>query len=226
MFAQSNPIPAQENIAFNPDYLRAKRRLDIIVTLPLLFLLCPVMALVALAIRLESRGPVFFRQTRLGQHGQTFTLLKFRSMVAQNDDALHRYAVQQFIQGQQLNSNASNANYYKLANDQRITRVGRFIRRTSLDELPQFWNVLRGKMSLVGPRPPLPYEVELYSPHDLLRLSGKPGLTGLWQVYGRNRVPFDIMVQMDIAYLEVQSLLFDIQLMLLTIPGVLAQGGA
>lgn len=220
MFAQS------DSITLKPDYLRAKRRFDIIVTLLLLPFLCPIVLLVALAIYLDSRGPIFFRQTRIGQDGKAFTLLKFRSMVANNDDALHRSAVQRFIQGQQLNPHASNANYYKLANDQRITRVGKFMRKTSLDELPQFWNVLRGEMSLVGPRPPLPYEVALYSPHDLLRLSGKPGLTGLWQVYGRNRVPFEMMVQMDIAYLEVQSLLFDVQLILLTIPGVLEQGGA
>ena len=220
MFAQSDPI------TLKPDYLRAKRRFDIIVTLLLLPFLCPIVLLVALAIRLDSRGPIFFRQTRIGHDGWTFTLLKFRSMVANNDDALHRSAVQRFIQGQQLNPHTSNANYYKLANDRRITRVGKFIRKTSLDELPQFWNIVRGEMSLVGPRPPLPYEVALYSPHDLLRLSGKPGLTGLWQVYGRNRVPFEMMVQMDIAYLEAQSLLFDAQLILLTIPGVLKQGGA
>jgi len=221
------PVFAQSSsIQLKPNYLRAKRRFDLIVTLFLLPLLCPIILLVALAIRLDSRGPIFFRQTRIGQDGKAFTLLKFRSMAANTDDALHRSAVQRFIQGQQLNPHANNAHYYKLANDQRITRVGRFIRKTSLDELPQFWNVLRGEMSLVGPRPPLPYEVALYSPHDLLRLRGKPGLTGIWQVYGRNRVSFAHMVQMDIAYLEAQSLFLDLQLIFLTIPGILGQGGA
>lgn len=227
MLAQPTQTPLPESIAFNPQYLRAKRRLDIVVTLLLLPLLSILMALIALAIRLDSRGPVFFQQTRVGQNGKAFTLLKFRSMVVHHDDVIHRTAAQQFIQGKQLNHNVSNTNRYKLAADWRITRVGRFIRKTSLDELPQFLNVLRGEMSLVGPRPPLPYEVELYSPHDQLRLSGKPGITGLWQVYGRSRVPFDMMVQMDIAYLQMQSLLFDLQLILLTIPIIVdGQGGA
>lgn len=226
MLTQVNLISPPEPILLKPAYARAKRRLDIAVVLLLLPFLSLVTPVIALAICLDSRGPVFFRQTRIGQDGKAFTLYKFRSMVANNDDTPHRRAVQQFMQGQQLNLNASSNGHYKLANDQRITRVGAFLRKTSLDELPQFWNVLRGEMSLVGPRPPLPYEVELYSLRDLLRLSGKPGLTGLWQVYGRNRVPFDMMVQMDIAYLEVQRLLFDIQLILLTIPGVLKQGGA
>lgn len=227
MLTQPPSDSLSEDIALNPTYLRAKRRFDMIITLLLLPFLAIVMALIALAIRLDSAGPVFFRQTRVGQDGKTFTLLKFRSMVVNQNDDIHRAAVQRFMQGQQLNPHASNANRYKLANDQRITRVGKFIRKTSLDELPQFLNVLRGEMSLVGPRPPLPYEVELYSPHDQLRLRGKPGLTGLWQVYGRSRVPFAIMVQMDIVYLQAQSLLFDTQLILRTIFVIWrGQGGA
>jgi lipopolysaccharide/colanic/teichoic acid biosynthesis glycosyltransferase len=227
MLAQSHPASLQNTIAFKPAYLRAKRLLDILVTLLLLPLLCVLMVLIALAICLDSPGPIFFRQTRIGQRGKAFTLLKFRSMTVDHDQTLHRAAARQFIQGQQLNPGASNANLYKLATDQRITRVGRFIRKTSLDELPQFIHVLRGEMSLVGPRPPLAYEVELYSPDDHLRLCGKPGLTGRWQVYGRSRVPFDTMVQMDLAYLREQSLLRDIHLMLLTIPVILSgQGGA
>ena len=227
MLVQSKPDSLPETILLNPAYLRAKRRLDIAVTLLLLPFLGIVMALIALAIRLDSRGPVFFRQIRIGQNGKAFTLLKFRSMIVQHDDAFHRTAVRQFMQGKQLNHNPNTTHPYKLANDRRITRVGKFIRKTSLDELPQFLNVLRGEMSLVGPRPPLSYEVELYSPRDQLRLSGKPGLTGIWQVKGRSRVPFDIMVQMDIDYLQKQSLLFDILLILLTIPIVVGgQGGA
>jgi lipopolysaccharide/colanic/teichoic acid biosynthesis glycosyltransferase len=116
---------------------------------------------------------------------------------------------------------------YKLGNDIRVTRVGKFIRKTSLDELPQLWNVLKGDMSLVGPRPPLPYEVDLYSAHDLLRLAGKPGLTGTWQVYGRGRVTFQEMVAQDISYLETQSLWYDLKLMLLTLPVMISgRGGA
>lgn len=227
MLIPSKTIPLAENITFNPGYLRAKRCLDIAITLLLLPFLSIPMVLIALAIRLDSQGPILFRQTRVGQDGKTFTLLKFRSMLVHQDDTLHRAAVRQFIQGHPLNHRPGAMNRYKLANDQRITRVGSFLRKTSLDELPQFFNVLRGEMSLVGPRPPLPYEVELYGPRDLLRLGGKPGLTGFWQVYGRSRVSFDTMVQMDIAYLQKQALLFDIQLMLLTVP-VLArgQGGA
>jgi lipopolysaccharide/colanic/teichoic acid biosynthesis glycosyltransferase len=227
MFARPTPNPLAERIVLNSAYLRAKRRFDMIITLLLLPFLGIAIALIALAIRLDSAGPIFFRQTRIGQNGKTFTLLKFRSMIVDHNAEIHRAAVQRFIQGQPLNPHDSNANRYKLATDWRITRVGRFIRKRSLDELPQFLNVLRGEMSLVGPRPPLPYEVELYSPHDQLRLTGKPGLTGLWQVYGRSRVPFDIMIQMDIAYLQAQSLLFDLQLILRTIFVILhGQGGA
>lgn len=225
MLVQS--APRQNAILLKPGYLRGKRLLDIIIIVLLLPLLGPLLVAIAIAIRMDSEGPIFFRQKRVGQHGQEFTLLKFRSMYADNDDALHRAAVRQFIQGKQINPDHHTANRYKLTTDQRITRVGRFIRRTSLDELPQCFNVLRGEMALVGPRPPLPYEVELYSSRDRLRLSGKPGLTGLWQVYGRSRVPFRAMVEMDIAYLQSQSLLLDLKLLLLTIPVVLfACGGA
>jgi lipopolysaccharide/colanic/teichoic acid biosynthesis glycosyltransferase len=227
MLAHSSLNTTLDSITLKPGYLRAKRLLDIGITLLLSPLLVVVMALVALAIFLDSPGPIFFRQTRIGQHGKAFTLLKFRSMAASNDDTLHRTAIRQFMQGQQLHQQANNANRYKLATDQRITRIGRFIRQTSFDELPQFFNVLRGEMSLVGPRPPLSYEVELYSPRDRLRLSGKPGLTGLWQVYGRSRVPFSVMVEMDIAYLQKPSLLQDLRLIILTIPVMLyGRGGA
>lgn len=217
----------QNAIHLKPGYLRGKRLLDIIIIVLLLPLLGPLLVTIAMAISMDSEGPIFFRQKRVGLHGQEFTLLKFRSMYADNDDALHRAAVQQFIQGKQINPDNHNANRYKLTADRRVTRVGRFIRRTGLDELPQCFNVLRGEMALVGPRPPLPYEVELYSSRDRLRLSGKPGLTGLWQVYGRSRVPFRTMVEMDIAYLQSQSLLLDLKLLLLTIPVMLfARGGA
>jgi lipopolysaccharide/colanic/teichoic acid biosynthesis glycosyltransferase len=219
--------PTQETISLSPSYLRAKRILDITVTLLLLPVLCLVMALIALVIRLDSEGPIFFRQKRLGQNGSEFEFLKFRSMYVNNDDAAHRNAIEQFMQGERINTSANSSNHYKIVADRRITRVGKFLRKTSLDELPQFLNVLSGEMSLVGPRPALSYEVEFYSLHDRLRLTGKPGLTGIWQVYGRSRVPFKEMVEMDLTYLREQSLLLDLKLILLTVPVMLlARGGA
>ncbi|HEY1350081.1 MAG TPA: sugar transferase [Ktedonobacteraceae bacterium] len=224
MIVQSAPV--RETLSLNPGYLRAKRLLDLTITLLLLLPLCMVMALVALLILLDSGGPVLFRQKRVGLNGRDFACLKFRSMHVHSDDGSHRAAVQQFMSGQLLTETLC-SNPYKLNGDRRITRVGKFIRKTSLDELPQFLNVLRGEMSLVGPRPPLRYEVDLYSSHDLLRLAGKPGLTGIWQVYGRSRVPFPQMVEMDIAYLQQQSLRLDLKLIFLTIPVmVFGRGGA
>jgi lipopolysaccharide/colanic/teichoic acid biosynthesis glycosyltransferase len=225
MIVQS--APTQETITLNTSYLRVKRLLDITVTLLLLPVLGLVMALIALLIRLDSEGPIFFRQKRVGQNGIVFDFLKFRSMYVNNDDAAHRAAIEQFMNGQRINTSAQSANHYKIVADRRITRVGKFLRKTSLDELPQFLNVLRGEMSLVGPRPPLPYEVELYDSHDRLRLAGKPGLTGIWQVYGRSRVPFKEMIEMDLAYLRGQSLLLDLKLILLTVPVMaFGRGGA
>ncbi|HEX6478402.1 MAG TPA: sugar transferase [Ktedonobacteraceae bacterium] len=182
---------------------------------------------VAILIRLDSEGPVFYRQKRIGLNGEEFTLYKLRTMYLHNDDSLHRKAVAKYISGEKLSGDGTGNISYKLTEDPRVTRVGRFLRKTSLDELPQFFNVLHGEMSLVGPRPPLPYEVEVYSPHDWLRLSGKPGLTGIWQVYGRSRTTFQSMVQMDIEYLQQQSLWEDLKLIVLTVPVVfLARGGA
>lgn len=225
MIAQS--APTRETISLNPGYLRAKRILDVVLTLLLLPFLCLVMLCVALLIRLDSKGPIFFRQKRIGQDGVEFDFLKFRSMYVNNDDASHRAAVEQFMSGEEINRNVLTLNCYKLDTDQRITRVGKFIRKTSLDELPQFLNVLSGEMSLVGPRPPVPYEVDRYSLRDRLRLSGKPGLTGTWQVYGRSRVSFKEMIDMDIAYLQEQSLLLDCKLIILTVPVMLlGRGGA
>jgi lipopolysaccharide/colanic/teichoic acid biosynthesis glycosyltransferase len=224
MLVQS--APTQEKIVLNPGYLRLKRLFDIIVTLILLPFCCVVMTIIALLIRIDSKGPIFFRQKRVGRDGVVFDFLKFRSMYVDSDHSSHKAAVQQFMNGQLINEGGENTNPYKLVSDQRITRVGKFIRKTSLDELPQFINVLRGEMSLVGPRPPVPYEVELYSSRDQLRLLGKPGLTGVWQVYGRSRVPFNEMVEMDISYLREQSLWLDIKLIILTVPVmVLGRGG-
>ncbi|RAQ94969.1 sugar transferase [Thermogemmatispora tikiterensis] len=210
-------------IPVDPGYLRLKRLVDVTVTLALLPLLLAVMGVIAVLIRLDSSGPVFFRQKRLGLNGKEFTLLKFRSMYANSDDYLHREAIKRYMNGDRLSSSQQAANPYKLNDDPRITRIGRLLRRTSLDELPQFFNVLHGEMSLVGPRPPLPYEVEQYSERDWLRLAGKPGLTGYWQVYGRSKVDFKTMVEMDIAYLQRQSIWEDLRLIALT-PLVMLSG--
>jgi lipopolysaccharide/colanic/teichoic acid biosynthesis glycosyltransferase len=218
----------REEIQLKQRYLRAKRALDVLFTLLLLPFLCLLMLIVALLIRLDSEGPVFYRQKRVGQDGVEFDMLKFRSMHVNNDDTIHREAVRRYMNGDMLNGDSgAESTLFKLVDDPRVTRVGRFIRKFSVDEFPQIFNVLRGEMSLVGPRPPLPYEVEEYSLRDSLRLHGKPGITGYWQVYGRSRVTFDEMVEMDINYLRQQSILQDIKLIILTVPvAALGRGGA
>jgi len=215
--------PIEAVISFNPGFLKVKRILDILFTLLILLPFCIVLIIVALLIRLDSEGPIFFRQKRAGLNGKEFYMIKFRSMYVNSDDSVHREAIMQYMNGASLNGHARTDAPYKLVNDPRVTRIGRFIRKTSIDELPQFLNVLRGEMSLVGPRPPLPYEVEAYGPRDQLRLGGKPGLTGMWQVYGRSRVSFNSMVEMDIAYLQQQSIWQDLKLIALTLP-VMLQG--
>src|SRR6266487_3719509 len=221
-------IRARNTIAISPRYLRIKRVFDIVFTLLALPFLGVIVGIVAVAIRLNSKGPIFFRQKRVGLHGVEFDMFKFRSMYHQCDDAPHRKSIEQYMANQPLNGNTGTINpQYKLVDDPRVTRVGQFLRKTSIDELPQFINVLRGEMTLVGPRPPLPYEVEKYSLYDKLRLSGKPGLTGPWQVYGRSRVTFKEMVEMDIAYLKRQALLEDLKLIALTVPVMIGgRGGA
>jgi lipopolysaccharide/colanic/teichoic acid biosynthesis glycosyltransferase len=205
----AQPTVAQST-HFNPRYLRAKRMLDIGFTLLVAPFLLLVGIVIALCIKLDSKGPVFFRQTRIGRNGVAFQMLKFRSMYVTGDENVHRKRVEEMMRnGQKLT---------KEKNDPRITRVGRFIRKTSLDEIPQFWNVLMGEMTLVGPRPPVAYEVALYKERDWLRLSGRPGLTGTWQIYGRCTVTFEDMVEMDIAYLQEQSILKDMKLIFLTVP--------
>ena len=219
--------PTQVTISISQGYLRAKRLFDLLFTLLFLIPIGIVTLIVALLIRLDSEGPIFYRQKRVGLNGVEFEMIKFRSMYVNCDDARHREAIKQYMNGEKLNEGEETSNPYKLEKDPRITRVGRFIRKTSIDELPQFWNVLRGEMTLVGPRPPVPYEVEYYSSHDWLRLCGKPGLTGTWQVYGRSKVPFETMVDMDIEYLQEQSFWKDLKLIALTIPVMLkARGGA
>jgi lipopolysaccharide/colanic/teichoic acid biosynthesis glycosyltransferase len=214
-------------ITLNSRYLRAKRVLDITFTLLIAPFILLVGIVVAVCIKLDSAGPIFFRQKRIGHNGVKFEMLKFRSMYVNNDEMAHREKILHYMNGQQLNDDKTGKLAYKDVHDPRITRIGRFIRKTSLDEIPQFWNVLRGEMTLVGPRPPLPYEVELYTAHEWLRMVGKPGLTGTWQVYGRSRVTFQSMVEMDIEYLQNQSIWTDLKLIFLTVPVMIfARGGA
>src|SRR6266487_6306795 len=219
-------IRARNTIAISPRYLRIKRVFDIVFTLLALPFLGVIVGIVAVAIRLNSKGPIFFRQKRVGLHGVEFDMFKFRSMYHQCDDAPHRKSIEQYMANQPLNGNTGTINpQYKLVDDPRVTRVGKIMRKTSIDELPQFINVLRGEMTLVGPRPPLPYEVEDYSPRDWIRLLGRPGLTGTWQVFGRSNVPFEQMVEMDIEYLGQQSILQDVKLIALTVPVMLGGRG-
>lgn len=202
-------------------YFLWKRIVDIVISAALLVALCPVMLLIALAVIWTTPGSALFRQRRVGKDGEEFEMLKFRSMHHNCDSHRHEEAIKCYMAGEKLDTASDSTSPYKLANDSRITRVGRIIRKTSLDELPQFWNVLTGQMSMVGPRPPIPYEVERYSARALERLRGKPGITGPWQVYGRNKVTFEQMIEMDIAYLENRSILYDLKLIALTIPAII-----
>ncbi|MDX6559149.1 MAG: hypothetical protein QOF72_2198 [Blastocatellia bacterium] len=197
----------------------AKRGSDLIVASLALAILSPLWLLIALLIKLDSRGPVFYKQERVGMDGRVFLFYKFRTMRAGTDDATHREFQRRYIKGQaDSNQGDDQRPAYKLRADDRVTRLGHLLRRTSIDELPQLFNVLRGDMSVVGPRPPIPYEVESYELWHRKRLDMKPGITGLWQVSGRNRLPFDEMVRMDLYYIENWSLLLDIKIILQTLP--------
>ena len=194
----------------------AKRMLDTFLSVVSLMALSPFLLFVALCIKLDSPGPVMFRQTRVGQKGRTFTLYKFRSMHVNAESLIHELR----------KKHGASDPTFKMKNDPRITRVGRLIRRTSIDELPQLVNVLLGDMSLVGPRPPIPYEVEMYEEWQRRRLEAIPGLTGLWQVSGRSKLSFADMVKLDLYYIDNWSLLLDVKIILRTIPTVLLSQGA
>ncbi|WP_431523300.1 sugar transferase [Paenibacillus amylolyticus] len=188
-------------------YLFMKRMLDLLGSFIGLIILCPLFAVIGLLIKIEApQGSVFFRQVRVGQNGKEFHMYKFRSMVANAEDLLE----------QLIDQNEVNGNMFKMKNDPRITRIGKFIRKTSLDELPQLWNVFRGEMSLVGPRPALPREVKNYTSYDRQRLQMIPGCTGLWQVSGRNSVGFEEMVELDLTYARERSMMVDIKIIFRT----------
>jgi exopolysaccharide biosynthesis polyprenyl glycosylphosphotransferase len=194
-----------------------KRTFDIATSALAIVLLLPLWLLLALLIKLDSRGPIFYTQERVGMDGRLFLLYKFRTMIADADPELHREYQRAFIAGRaEANLGDAQKPTYKLFADPRITRVGKFLRRTSLDEVPQLINVVMGDMSIVGPRPPIPYEVEAYELWHRKRLDMKPGLTGLWQVSGRNRLPFEEMVRLDLFYIENWSLLLDLKIILRT----------
>jgi lipopolysaccharide/colanic/teichoic acid biosynthesis glycosyltransferase len=218
---ESSPVTAAVGYPF-------KRGLDVVGSIVALILLSPLMLVVALTIKLSSPGPVIFRQQRIGQGGVPFTFYKFRSMRTDSDDRVHREFVASLIDGKAVaQADSAATNGYKMNADARVTAIGRLIRKTSIDELPQFYNVLVGDMSLVGPRPPVPYEAERYKGWHRRRVFElKPGLTGIWQVEGRSRVSFDDMVRMDLRYLSKCSLAFDLVILIKTVSVVLLFKGA
>jgi lipopolysaccharide/colanic/teichoic acid biosynthesis glycosyltransferase len=229
-----------KDTSFDPHLLRdsdpkrlallVKAAMDVVGSLVALILVSPLLLLIAAAVKLTSKGPILFRQQRVGQYGRKFTFLKFRSMYTANNHKIHQEFVKELIAGNGKSGNqpgGAQTSVYKITNDPRITTVGRFLRKTSLDELPQFLNVLRGDMSLVGPRPPIPYEVECYDIwHKRRLLAVKPGITGLWQVRGRSKTSFDEMVRLDLKYGQTWSLWLDIKILLETPRAVFTGDGA
>jgi lipopolysaccharide/colanic/teichoic acid biosynthesis glycosyltransferase len=208
-------------------YDAAKRALDITGSAALLVALAPILLLTAALVKLKSPGPVFFRQVRVGRMMKPFTMLKFRTMHVNSDSRIHQEYVSSLIKAKAAAHGAVGQQIFKLAADPRVTPIGRLLRKTSIDELPQLINVLKGDMSLVGPRPPLHYEVEQYQRWHCRRvLEAKPGLTGLWQVAGRSRTTFDEMVRLDLRYARTRSLWNDIKILLATPGAVIAGKGA
>lgn len=223
-------------------YYLFKRIVDIVLSSLMLLVLSPVMLLIAFSIRLDSPGPAVFTQQRLGGRRRTvdgvrtwviepFTLYKFRTMVADADHSLHRVYMTAYLTADEatlstLRPGRSDGDSYRPSNDPRVTRLGAFLRSISVDELPQLWNVLKGDMSLVGPRPPVPYEVDAYQERHLVRLASWPGLTGWAQVRGRCTIGFEEMVRLDVEYIRRRSIAFDLKVLFLTIPLVLSRKGA
>lgn len=200
---------------------RVRGIVEAVAALTLLVLLAPVLALAALAVRLSSPGPVIFRQQRLGIGEQPFVVLKLRTMTHGADDAIHRRYVTRL-----LTEDTSGDTYFKLTDDPRITRVGAVLRATSIDELPQLWNVVRGEMSFVGPRPVLAWEAALFDPADCERFRVRPGLTCLWQVSGRSRRSMHEQLALDVEYVRRRSLALDLAILARTLPAVLRPGSA
>jgi lipopolysaccharide/colanic/teichoic acid biosynthesis glycosyltransferase len=205
----------------------AKRLLDVAGSATLLTLLAPLFLIIAALVKFKSPGPVFYRQERVGEMMKPFTILKFRTMHTNANHAIHHQFVSSFIKSGPEAQEAGKTGVYKITNDPRVTPMGRVLRKTSLDELPQLWNVLRGDMSLVGPRPPIQYEVDQYQPWHCRRvLEAKPGITGLWQVNGRSRTTFDDMVRLDLRYAKQPSFWTDVKILLATPRAIIAGKGA
>ena len=207
-------------------YLPFKRALDIVLAFALLILFGPLMLAIALGILLASPGPILYRQMRVGKDGVPFRMLKFRSMRVQSSPELHRQYVQQLIKDNTQPRGIGRASL-KMSADPRVTGIGKYLRRFGLDELPQFFNVLKGEMSIVGPRPPLPYEYEVYEQWHKQRMTVLPGITGTWQVLAHNTVAFDEMVKIDVQYVQNLNLWTDLKIMLLTpVEMILGKGGS
>jgi lipopolysaccharide/colanic/teichoic acid biosynthesis glycosyltransferase len=203
-----------------PGHNAGKKAIDVSLSLALIIILAPLLLLLCILVRATSAGPALFRQERVGRNMRPFTMLKLRTMCTDNDDSIHReYMTRMLSVGQQ---GAGPDGLFKLVCDPRVTPLGRWLRRSSLDELPQLFNVLRGDMSLVGPRPVLPWEVRLFGPEYQHRFQVKPGITGLWQVSGKNQTTFSTMMRLDIAYVRRRSLLLDMAIIMRTIPAVLS----
>lgn len=200
-----------------------KRLSDVLISGLALLVLSPLLVVIAIMVKRSSPGPVFFVQERIGKNGVPFPFMKFRTMVHNSDDAIHRQFAAMFINGSEKTE--SKDNVFKITDDPRVTRVGAWLRKTSLDELPQLFNILRGEMSLVGPRPPIAYELDHYQPWHHERLRVTPGLTGLWQVSGRSNVPFEEMVRLDIHYINTWSLRKDFEIIFRTVPVVMKGTG-
>jgi lipopolysaccharide/colanic/teichoic acid biosynthesis glycosyltransferase len=219
---QSHAIPVAEG-AEDRFTAAACRALDIVGATLLLLLLAPLIVIVAAAVRLDSSGGAIFRQRRVGRHLVPFTVHKFRSMYASAGHDLHRAYVTGLITAQ---AEHAHDGLYKLKRDDRVTRIGRLLRKTSVDELPQLWNVVRGEMSLVGPRPSIPYEVEKYPEPWMLRFTVRPGITGLWQVSGRSDLPWDEAVRLDLRYVDNWSVTMDLMILWKTFRAVVTGAGA
>ncbi|MDO8427434.1 MAG: sugar transferase [Deltaproteobacteria bacterium] len=207
--------------------LNLKRAIDILGAVLALIIFSPLFAVIPVMIKLSSKGPVIFRQKRIGALGAPFTFLKFRSMYSGTDENIHSEYIRKLIKEEAAYSGGEGGKVYKIKDDPRVTPIGKVLRKTSLDELPQFINVLKGEMSLVGPRPPIPYEIGNYEPWHLRRvLEAKPGITGLWQVKGRSKTTFNEMVRMDLKYIKERSLWLDLKLILKTPWSMLTSRGA
>ncbi len=237
-FPDNDRTPQKTDLTFYPDFADVagrrivaqvvKRAIDVFASAAGIVLLSPLFALIAVLVKLTSEGPVLFRQKRIGQHGVPFTFLKFRSMYAGNDPKIHQEYVAKLIAGNTGElQRPSPTGVFKLTNDPRVTRLGRFLRKTSIDELPQLFNVLSGQMSLVGPRPPVPYEFQSYDLwHRRRVVEVKPGITGLWQVHGRSKTSFDEMVRLDLKYARTWSVWLDLKILCQTPAAVLSGDGA